>query len=112
MSKGSHPENEQLIAVLCYFVVGVIWYFVDKKMAKSELVKFHSKQVINLWIINLAVSAVASVMVGILPYIAFTKPLAELLLLVLWVFGLVYAVNQKKKEIPIIGELAEKYLHY
>lgn len=81
-------------------------------MNKSELVKFHTKQVINLWIINLAVSVAGSTILFVIPYMSFTLSVVNMFLLVLWVFGLVHAVNQQKKPIPVVGELAEKYLKY
>ncbi len=104
-----HVENEQLAAVLCYFLVGVIWFFADKKMYKSSLVHFHSKQVINLWIINILLNFV----VAIFPFsLAFVGSIANLMLLALWVVGLIRAVNQEEKEIPIVGQLADGYLKY
>jgi uncharacterized membrane protein len=31
---------------------------------------------------------------------------------VLWIIGLVNAINMKKKEIPLVGSFAEKYLTF
>ncbi len=105
----SKQGNEQLVAILCYFLIGIIWYFADKEMSNSRLAKFHSKQVINLWIINILVNVV----IVAVPFIGVPlASLANLVLLVLWIVGLIRAVNMEMKEIPIIGHLAESYLKY
>ena len=107
----SKVDNEQLAAVLCYFLVGIIWFFVDKKMNQSKLVKSHSKQVINLWLINILVNAIAYSSFRFYG-LTFLMSLVSLGLLVLWVIGLISAANMEEKELPIIGSLAEKYLKY
>lgn len=105
----SKQGNEQLVAILCYFLVGIIWYFADKEMSKSRLANFHSKQVINLWILNIIVNVV----IAAVPFIGLPLvSLANLLLLILWIVGLIRAVNMEMKEIPLIGQFAERYLKY
>lgn len=109
LSHESKQNNEQLVAILCYFLIGVIWYFADKEMNKSRLVNFHSKQVINLWIINVLVNLIGS---SIFYRGFFLVPLLNLGLLILWILGLISAVNMETKEIPVVGQFAEKYLKY
>ena len=46
-------DNSKLVAILSYFLVGVIWYLVDEKVKKSPLAKFHVKQALNLMIISI-----------------------------------------------------------
>ena len=105
----SKQGNEQLAAILCYFFVGIIWYFADKEMAKSRLVNFHSKQVINIWIINIIVNVV----IAAVPFIGLPlASLANFVLLILWIVGLIRAVNMEMKEIPLVGQFAERYLNY
>ncbi|MFW5852782.1 MAG: hypothetical protein ACOCUR_02020 [Nanoarchaeota archaeon] len=107
----SKVENEQLAAVLCYFLIGIIWFFADKKMNKSKLVKFHSKQVINLWLINILVNAIGYSSLRYYGLGLFVS-LISLGLLILWVIGLINAANMEEKELPIVGSLAEKYLKF
>ena len=107
--KPSDKDHEQLAAVLCYFIVGIIWFFADDEMHKSELVKFHSKQAINLAVFNVSLAVVSL----IIPVVgAEIGSIGGMLLLVLWVIGLISAVNEKQKKVPIIGDIANKYLHY
>ena len=39
-------------------------------------------------------------------------PIVGFVIFVLWIIGLIYAINETKKPIPIIGQFAEKYLKF
>lgn len=119
MAKSSKIENEKLVAILSYLLIGIIWYFADGKMKESSLVKFHVKQSLNMLIISVILSIVLSVIVGILSVTIILIPVALLLggflqiaFLVLWILGLVNAINAKEKEVPIIGKFADQYLKF
>ncbi len=101
-------KNEKLVAVLSYFLVGIIWYFADDSV-QGSLSKLHVKQSINLAVISI----VGSIILGFIPIIGWLLlPFFNLAVLVLWVIGLITAINGKKKEIPLIGKYAEKYLNF
>ena len=51
-------ENEKVCAILSYLLIGIIWYFADEKMKKSNFAKFHVKQGIVLFIAGIIVSIV------------------------------------------------------
>jgi uncharacterized membrane protein len=109
-TKGSGSiENEHLAAILCYFIVGIIWYFADEVMKKSSFVNFHSKQAINLWIFSAGIGILASFMLFMG---GFVRVVGGIFVFVLWIIGLINALNAKQKEVPIIGQFAEKYLTY
>lgn len=106
--KTTKIENENLAAALCYFLVGVIWYFADEKMKKSNLVKFHVKQALNLLII----SAVINTVLGISIIGLVLMPLFGLFFFIVGIIGFIGAINSEKKAVPIIGGFAEKYLKF
>lgn len=101
-------DQGKVVAILSYFLVGIIWYFVDEKVKGDKLAKFHVKQALNLMIISVAVSVVGM----FLFFLIWIVPLVQLALFVLWIIGLISAINGNMKEIPIIGGLAEKYLNF
>ena len=105
-------ENEHIASILSYFLVGIIWYFVDEKMKKSKMLKFHSKQALNLFIISIVISIVLSIIFQILPLLFWLGWVINLIVLVLWILGLVNAINKKEAPIPIVGGWDEKYLTY
>jgi len=101
-------DSGKACAVLSYFVIGIIWYFLDEKMKKNEFVKFHVKQAIGLVATNLVLLVALSIsMFGLM----FT-PLINLAALVLAVMGILNAVNGDKQELPVIGSFSNKYLKF
>ncbi len=119
MAKGE-IENENLASILAYFIIGIIWYFSDKNMKRSDLARFHVKQSINLFVISILTTAVVGLFLSIFGRIpvlgwmlgALLHGLLGLIVLVLWVIGIINALNSKKKEIPVVGGFAEKYLKF
>lgn len=122
-------KNEQLAAVLSYFLIGIIWYAVDKNIRKSNFVKFHVKQSLNLTLISIIANLSAYTL--LLAFIAFPvnlPPMTAIILMititiitgiispiffaVLSIIGFLNVLKQKQKNIPIIGVLAEKYLKF
>ncbi|MFW6014538.1 MAG: DUF4870 domain-containing protein [Candidatus Nanoarchaeia archaeon] len=116
----SKNENSKTCAILAYILlIGVIWYFVDEKLKKDAFVKFHVKQALFLAVVGIGIAIAVSIMSMVLVFIPFIgwaiTGLLSLLgmiinlgLLILWIFGLINAINEKKEPIPIIGKFAEK----
>lgn len=100
----SRIENEKLCAILSYLLVGIIWWFADENMKKSEFAKFHVKQGIILFILNIIFWFVASI--PIMGWIV--SPILWIILLILIVIGMINAGNGLEKKLPIIGEFARK----
>ena len=116
----SKHEHGKVCAILSYFLVGIIWYFVDEKMRKDSFAKFHAKQALFL----LITSFVVSILLGVLSTILFIIPfigaifagllgtIVSLAILILWLFGVIYAATENKKVVPIIGSYAEKIFNF
>ena len=100
--------NGQVCAILSYFFIGIVWFFVDEKMKKDSLAKFHVKQAIILLIF----SVIWSILLQFLGFfLRFLGPLYFLLSYVPLVFaiiGILNALNKKEKELPVIGSYAKK----
>jgi uncharacterized membrane protein len=112
-----NKDQEKTVAILSYFLIGIIWYFVDEKIKKSSFVKYHVKQAINMFVIGIALSLAFSFVSMMLFFIMIPifytlSRLFGLALTVLWVFGIVYAAQGKEKPVPLIGEFADKYLKF
>ena len=61
MSKNNKNENDKIVSILSYFLVGIIWYAVDNNV-KNKNTTFHVKQALNLLIINFVVSVCISIL--------------------------------------------------
>lgn len=102
-------DNSKTCAVLAYLLVGIVWYFADEELKKSDLAKFHVKQSLNLLIISL----VGSMALGLIIVIGWMLlPLFQLAVAVLAIIGIINAINSDKKLLPIVGQYADKYLKF
>lgn len=106
-------DTRKTVAILSYFLVGIIWYFADDKVRKDTSVKFHVKQAINLFlfsiVINIIIRWLTILTFGFFYVIGI---IIQLGLFFLWILGIVNAANLRKESIPFIGPLAERYLTF
>ena len=103
-------DNAKICAILSYFLVGIIWYFVDEQMKKNAFAKHHAKQALVLLIVsviwNVAYVFLSIITLGLFALVGWIVSLG---LFVLWIIGLVYAITDKKTQIPLIGGFADKF---
>ena len=93
-------KNDKLVAVVSYVtIIGWIIAFVMNKNNKSDLGSFHLRQALLL--------VIAGLIVAFIPI--FIGWILQVLIFVLWIFGIFYAIQGKKKEIPLIGHLAQEW---
>lgn len=95
------------MAVIAY-ILFLIPLLTDAK--DDPFVKFHLKQAMLLVILTIITSVVSTA----IPVIGwfFIWPIASIFFLVLWIIGIVNAVNKEKKELPVIGKYAEQWLKF
>lgn len=90
-------------------VVAYILFFVPLLTdAKNDpFVKFHVKQGLVLFILAIAINILA----GVVPTLGWTliSPLGGLVTLVLFVIGIMHAINGEEKELPLIGKFAAQF---
>ena len=108
-SSSSGSDNGVICAVLSYFLIGIIWFFVDEKMKRNNFVKFHVKQSLVLLVLSVCLMIVSMVL-AIIPILGWAISLIlNICLLVLWVLGLVYALQGKSQAVPVVGHFADKF---
>lgn len=109
-------ENSKTIAIISYitligWVVAIIMHNNEKE--KSEFALFHIRQSLGLMLTFIAVP-IASLVIAFIPFInmlfAFVSVIVYIGVLILWILGLVAAVNNETKEVPLLGALYQKYL--
>lgn len=109
----TEEKNEKLVAGLSYILIGIIWYFIDDKIKKSEFAKFHVKQAMNFILIGFLVSAAINVVSQILfDIFDIIEQIVGLIFLILWIIAIINVINHESKRIPLIGVFAEKYLKF
>ena len=102
-------DEGKACAVLSYLLIGIVWFFVDKKIRKNTFAKFHVKQaiifVIFLLIVNIAVSVFSMIsnnFGSIVGYIVYT------VMTILWILAIIFAAAGRENKIPVIGIFANK----
>lgn len=101
--------NQKTLSILSYVtIIGwIIAYIKGKELQpKNDLVTYHLKQGLGFFILTIIVNVILSVVVFTIPSLGILNYLS-LVLLVLWVFGIINAVNEQKKPIPVIGAMFE-----
>jgi uncharacterized membrane protein len=113
---GTDVEDGKLCAILMYiFPVGLIWYLVDEKMKANAFAKFHLKQALILWIAAIIVRVALGIFSSIIAFVPIigwifihlVSPVFWLAFFVLWLVGLMTAINGREKEVPVIGKFAK-----
>ncbi len=92
-------EEGKTAAILSYItIIGWIIALVMNQEKKSEFAKFHIRQTLLLMI--------AAIVLGWIPFVGW---IISLVLFVFWIIGLIGAIQGQKKEIPLLGKLAQDW---
>jgi uncharacterized membrane protein len=96
------------IAIISYFTwIGWIIAFVMYNSNKSQLAAYHLRQSLTLMILGILVYIV-QIMLIFIPFLGWAVAfLLWIGLVVLWVLGLVAAINGQEKPAPVIGSLSQ-----
>lgn len=94
-------QEGKTTAIVAYItIIGLIAAFVMNNEKKNLFASFHIRQMLGLTLTGLVLS-----MVNIIPFFGWIVSIVgSILLLVLWVIGLMNAVNGKEKEVPVLGK--------
>lgn len=104
--------NNRTLSIVAYItIIGWIIAFVQYSNRKSPEVRFHLKQSLGVMILGVIISIIMTIIVTIVPTLGFLNfvGLAVLLLLIL---GIINAMNDAQKELPLIGSLAESKITF
>lgn len=111
----SSTDNGKTVAILSYItIVGwLVAYFAMHKDNKTELGSYHLRQTLLLFICAVVLGwgvgfviglLIVATNIGALIYLAY---IIQLGIFILWIIGLIGAINGEKKPIPFIGEKAQ-----
>ncbi|CAM4233222.1 DUF4870 domain-containing protein [Gillisia limnaea] len=92
--------EDKTIAVIAYLTfIGLIIAFVMNNDKKYEFASFHIKQSLGLLLISAGLF-----IIGMIPILGWIISfLGSIFLLVLWIFGLINAINYQTKPVPVLG---------
>lgn len=113
--------KDKTVAIVCYLtLIGFIVAIILHSSKKTKLGAFHLRQVMGLFLTAIVGWICVVVMMFVLLFVlAFLKSFLVLLvpllyfafglsLIVLWIMGLIAAVNGQMKPMPVVGALYQK----
>ncbi|AFL81562.1 putative membrane protein [Aequorivita sublithincola DSM 14238] len=100
-------EDGKTIGIIAYItIVGLIIAFVMNNEKKNSFAAYHIRQSLGLGITGLALS-----IINVIPILGWiVSILGSIFLIVLWVIGLMGAINGGEKPVPILGEKYQEWL--
>lgn len=105
--KSADAEKYRGMAILAY----IIFFIPLLTEAKdSPYVKFHVKQGLMVLLSSIAVSVIGS----IIPFLGWflILPIGSLIVLVIWVMGIINALNGEEKQVPLVGKYADQLFKF
>jgi len=113
MAEGEAPkatggEKNVGMAILCYiWILVIVPLLTDAK--NDAFVKFHIKQGLVL-LIAWIIAGVANMVLAVIPVIGWLLMMVVWVgLFIIWIMGIINAVNGQEKELPIIGKYGAKF---
>ena len=104
--------DKKTLSIVAYItIIGWIIALVQYQSEKSPEVRFHLKQSLGVMILGIVFAIVINIIVAIMPSLRFLA-YANIIVLIIWIIGLVNAVNGVQKQLPIIGSFAENNLNF
>ena len=106
-------KEDSTVALLAYItLIGFIIAIVMHSSKKTALGAFHLRQVLGLFITSFVIW-IPCLIISFIPFVNFLMvlvwPLLGISLFVLWVMGLIAAINGQQKPMPVVGEYYQKW---
>lgn len=104
--------DKKTLSIVAYItLIGWIIAYVQYKNDQSPEVRFHLKQSLGVMILGLVLSVAMTIIVSIVPSLAFLN-LLSLVVVLLWILGIINAANGVQRPLPLCGAVAENQLNF
>ncbi|WP_341843080.1 DUF4870 domain-containing protein [Chitinophaga caseinilytica] len=101
--------DRKTVAIISYIsIIGwLIAYFQYKDKPRDPFVAYHLKQALGIAVISIILGVAINVVVRIVPALSVVV-YANIAILVLWVLGIINALNGLQKPVPVVGAMFER----
>jgi uncharacterized membrane protein len=102
-------SNDKTAAIVSYitFIGWLVSYFALNK-PKTSLANYHLRQTLFLFLIAIAFYIITNIIARISSGLALVFSLGGIAFFVLWIMGLISAINGEEKPMPLIGQKAQE----
>lgn len=102
----STSYDPKTIAIIAYLtIIGLAIAFLLNNDKKNEFSSYHIRQSLGL-----VLCSVALFIIGMIPVLGWIISfLGSIFLLILWVLGLINAINNEIKPVPVLGKYFEEW---
>lgn len=106
-------KEDTTVAILAYItLIGFIIAIVMHGNKKTALGSFHLRQVLGFFLTGMVIW-LPCLVISMIPFVNLVMllvwPLLGISLLVLWVMGLIAAINAEQKPMPVVGAYYQKW---
>ncbi|MBK6379265.1 MAG: hypothetical protein IPF72_05755 [Chitinophagaceae bacterium] len=110
MEAQNNVDNGKTTAIVSYItLIGwLIAYFAMHQSKKTSLGSYHLRQTLLLFICAIVYQIVVYIITMAVPFVGLILSIGGLAFLVLWIMGLIAAINGEEKPMPLIGEKAQE----
>lgn len=96
-------QEGKTMAIISYITwIGTLIAFVVNNEKHNSFAAFHIRQMVGLSLFSLAISFLAR-------YVGFAAGILGIGLFVLWIIGLIGAINGEEKKVPLVGDLFQDW---
>lgn len=101
-------EESKKIAIIAYItIIGLIIALLMNNEKKKAFASYHIRQSLGLGMTSLALW-----IIGVIPILGWIiSILGTFVIIYMWIMGLINAINEKEKALPILGKSYEKWFH-
>ena len=111
MDNSNSIEEGKTIAIISYItIVGLIIAIVMNKDKNNEFAQYHIRQSLGIILLYVVVWMVFLIISTVI-YFPLLSTIIYLGLLVLWILGVITALQGEKKAVPLVGEHFQKWFH-
>lgn len=99
------PEGKKIAIISYLTVIGLIIAFIMNNDKKDPYGSYHIRQAVGL-----AVTGLVMGVIGMIPILGWLIVIiGSFVLLYMWIMGLVNAINEKEKPVPLLGKKYEEW---
>lgn len=102
--------NSKTLSIISYIsIIGWIISYLSfkKETVKDPLVGYHLEQGLGVFIVSVVLNIILIIIATIMPSLALVLSILGYVVFVLWVFGIINAIKEQKKPVPLIGKIFE-----